>query len=107
MSKLMGWIAGMPSTNLTIAVGLVLAILFTTTAMVAALLTHPIDEATLNTVGLFITGMMGIGAGQFGLKRITDTGLAAAKAGAAPPVTINAPANQTNVQAPPASGNAG
>lgn len=91
-----GYINNMNSTTHTIACGLVLATFFVVVGLVADLAGHPLTEHTMDTLGFFISAMLGIGAGQFTVKRFSDTGLAAAKAGAGPSVVV--PSQQTTVQ---------
>lgn len=90
------YIDNMNSTTHTIACGLVLATFYVVVGLVADLAGHPLGEHTMDTLGFFIASMLGIGAGQFTAKRFSDTGLAAAKAGAGPSTVI--PSQQTNVQ---------
>lgn len=89
------YIDTMNSTNHTIACGLVLATFYVVVALVADLAGHQLSEATMDTLGLFIGAMLGVGVGQFFGKRFSDSGYAAAKAGANPQVII--PSTQTNV----------
>lgn len=99
----------LPTTQATCAVGLCLAVFLVVGAFTAALFGHEVGEHTLDTLGLFVASMMGIGGLTFAAKRFSDSGYAAAKAAAAatavsatmPGVVI--PSQTTNVQtAPPA-----
>lgn len=103
------YIDTMNSTNHTIAVGLALSVFLVVSAVVADLIGHPIGEHTLDTIGLFVLGLAGVGGAQFGMKRFTDTSLAQAKASAAAPVNVTMPPTQTNVinQQQPATGERG
>lgn len=103
-NKLGDYINNMNSTTHTIACGLFLATLYVVICLVAALTGNEIGEHTMDTIGLFIGAMLGVGAGQFTMKRFSNTEYAAAKSGGNPPVIV--PSNTTTVvqQQPPAAG---
>jgi hypothetical protein len=99
----------LPTTQATCAVGLLLAVMYVVGAFVAALVGHEIGEHTLDTIGLFIASMMGIGGLTFAAKRFSDSGYATAKATAAanatiPPGSVVIPSQQTTVQPAPTNG---
>ena len=100
MKRFLDWlkpyIADLPTTPVTIVVGLLLAILYVLWALIAATLKHPIDMNTLDTVGLFIASLVTAGVTQFGVKRVTDHGYVAAKNGT-PPTDPSTPRPSTAV----------
>lgn len=77
------WIADVATTPLIIVSGVALAALYVVWALVADTLGRPLSELTLNTVGMFITGMLAGGITQFAVKRHTDDKALAAKRGVA------------------------
>jgi hypothetical protein len=81
---LKSWLKDIASTNLTIVTGLTLGIVYVIWALAAATWGTPIDENTLDTVGLFIAANITAGATQFAVKRRTDDAYMAAKNGNAP-----------------------
>lgn len=89
-----GWSDTLRTTNHVIIVGSWLAVVYVFWALAADSLGRPLKELTLNTVGLFITGMIAGGVAQFGLKRMTDDKVVAARTGAsiAPRATTAIPA---------------
>jgi hypothetical protein len=79
------WIADVATTPLIITSGVALSALYVVWALAADTLGRPLRELTLNTVGLFITGMLAGGVAQFGIKRYSDDRALAAKHGTAMP----------------------
>lgn len=71
MNAFVEWLKEMPSTNVRIAVSLVLATFFVVVALVADLAGHPISENTLDTLAISITTWMAADVVQFGWKRKT------------------------------------
>lgn len=66
------WLARLPSTQLTIYVGQSLAVLFVIWALASDSFGKPLSDATLTALALFISGLVGAGVTQFGLKRKTE-----------------------------------
>lgn len=78
------WIDDIRTTNLTIVVGLSLAVIYVLWALAAASWWKPIDDNTLDTMGLFIASLITGGITQFAVKRRTDDRYMAAKMGVPP-----------------------
>lgn len=71
MTKLLNAIATLPSTNLRIAVSIVLAAIYVLALLGAAIAGHPVDGDTAQRIRDFLLIMMGLDVVQFGAKRIT------------------------------------
>lgn len=70
-AKMTAWLATMPSTNTTIATGLGLSVLYVLWALLSDSFGRPLGERTLDTIGLFVMGLVTGGVLQFGAKRLT------------------------------------
>lgn len=79
------WIRDLATTPYLIVWGVHLAALYVVWALAADTFGRPISANTLETIGLFIYGMLTGGVIQFGAKRFSDKGYAAAKAAATGP----------------------
>lgn len=66
------WLATMPSTNLTIATGLGLSVLFVLSALLFDVCGRPLAERTLGTIQFFLTTLVAGGVVQFSAKRATE-----------------------------------
>lgn len=93
----MAWIEKLNTTNFRIVVSIGLSVMFVTTCMVCAIVGRPLQGEIINTVAMFLLGMMGIDAASFIGKRFSDIGYAAAKAQApsSPTVAVTAPSTVT------------
>jgi hypothetical protein len=83
------WVRDLPSTQYTVLNGNVCATLYVLASIVGALIGHPLDATTHLSLGAFILALCGL---NFAVKRFTDSGYAAAKASAAPPINVEAAA---------------
>lgn len=72
--RLNEWLGKLPSTNAITAVGLYLSAVYVHTLLVADMMGRPIKDGTQATLGFFISAMLGVGLGQFSVKRKTDAG---------------------------------
>jgi hypothetical protein len=90
------FINGVNTTSLRIMVSLLLAVVYVVVILAGAILGKTLPSEALNTVGLFIFGMMGVDAAVFTAKRFSDVNYAAAKTPTAPsPVNVEAPSQVT------------
>jgi len=81
------WLRDFPSTQATVFVGLVCAVSYVLVSLVGALMERPLNEVTHFALGAFILALCGL---NFAVKRMTDTGLAAARAsGKVPAVNVD------------------
>lgn len=90
-----------PTTNGVIAMGIGLSIFYVVGCMLADVIGHPVQEGTQNTLGLFLSATLGIGAGQFLAKRSTDADYQRAKNAAPPKPGATVIAETANVAGSP------
>jgi ABC-type Na+ efflux pump permease subunit len=81
MRRIFEVLSCMPTTQTTIAVGLVLSVFYVAVTMILGAVGKAPSEMVLNTLGLFIMGLVTAGAVQFGVKRSTDHEYRRAKSG--------------------------
>jgi hypothetical protein len=93
------WFRDLPSTQYTVAVGLVCALMYVTASVVGALVGKALDATTHVSLGAFILALCGL---NFAVKRFTDEGYARAKASSGPQVSVeNAARVSTQTTAQP------
>lgn len=74
---LKAWLADLPTTNFRIFVSIVLAVFYVTVTMLLTVVSavnetvSPLPDVVLDTIGLFLIGMMGIDAASYIAKRLT------------------------------------
>jgi hypothetical protein len=97
----LGFIDTLPTVNLCIFIGLVMASAIVATVLGCLVFGRALDMSTVEFLGWFVLGIMGVNVGQYTAKRLTDTDYAAVRVGQAPAPAPYPPPNPYPGYPPP------